>query len=188
MTEIISNFFNSITRIGTDECDKTNKNIQNSRAANYLLENFSAHNSFIDALNLANSQPNILIQGSTKGGIDGSYIDDNSRLNFSKIDKESTRAVNHQRLFTTTPYLGRGVFDVNTSNQFNNPILNSSRKTSDPNSELTHDSFKYVPLLPTIEATISNPANLVEGAAYPDWIRGGQSSRLIFRDLDEKKN
>lgn len=188
MTEIINNLFDSITRIGTDECDKTNKNIQNSRAANYRLENFTAHNSFSDALNLANSQPNIILQGSTKGGIDGANIDDNSRLNFSKINRERSRSNYQQRLFNTTPYLGKGTFDVNTSNQFNNPLLNSSRKTQDPNSELTHDNFKYVPLLPTIEATITNPVNLVEGAAYPDWVRGGQSSRLIFRDLDEKKD
>ena len=43
----LSNLFDNISRIGTDECDKTNKQISNTKAANYMLENFSGYNSFL---------------------------------------------------------------------------------------------------------------------------------------------
>ena len=33
------------------------------------------------------------------------------------------------------------------------------------------------PLVPSIKATVTNPANLVEGVASDGWVRGGVPSR-----------
>jgi hypothetical protein len=52
---------------------------------------------------------------------------------------------------------------------------------------VTEKSFKNlveVPLVPTLQATIQNPANLVEGVASKGWIRGGLPSRELTRDQD----
>jgi hypothetical protein len=40
--------------------------------------------------------------------------------------------------------------------------------------------------LPSIENSITNPANLVEGVAVDGWIRGGAPSRELQKDLDYK--
>ena len=39
-------------------------------------------------------------------------------------------------------------------------------------------------LVPSLKATIQNPANLCEGVAADGWIRGGLPSRELSRDKD----
>lgn len=182
----LNNLFDNISRIGTDECDKTNKQISNTKAANYVLENFSSYNSLSDALNIANSNPNIFIQGSPAGGINSSVIDDNSKLNNSEFVRSSIRGDGFDRIFKTTPYLGKGPYDVESDIQIHNNELNSSRKTQNSNSEVSQDNYTYTPLIPAIETTVTNPSNLVEGVAYEGWVRGGVPSRLLNRIEDEQ--
>ena len=38
---LVDSVFNNICRIGNDGCDQTNKNLQNIKSANYLLENYN---------------------------------------------------------------------------------------------------------------------------------------------------
>ena len=128
----LSNLFDNISRIGTDECDKTNKQISNTKAANYLLENFSSYNSLSSALDVANNHPNIFIQGSTGGGINSSVIDDNSNLKNSESVRSSIRGDGFERIFKTTPYLGKGPYDVESDIQIHNNELNTNRKTQNP--------------------------------------------------------
>lgn len=180
----IGNLFDNISRIGTDECDKTNKQISNTKAANYILENYSAYNSFSSALNVANNHPNIFISGSKFGGIDSSVIDENSKLKKSELVRSSIRGDDLERIFKTTPYLGKGPYDVESDIQINSNELNTNRKTQNPNTEITQDNYTYTPLIPAIETTVTNPNNLVEGVAYEGWIRGGVPSRLLNRVED----
>ena len=183
------NLFNNISRIGMDNCDITNKEIENKETINYLLQNFSGYSNFSKARNLANGQPNIFLSGSLGGGINSSVIDDNSKLQIPNNYKRSDQGECFSRLFSTTPYLGKGPYDVNTENELNlsNP-LNLNRKTNNSNTEVSHDSIVYYPLIPSIESTINNPNNLVEGVAYDGWVRGGIPSRLFNKMQDEKKN
>ena len=51
------------------------------------------------------------------------------------------------------------------------------------NSEKSHRNTD-VDLVPSLKATIQNPANLVEGVAANGWIRGGLPSRELTRDQD----
>ena len=39
-------------------------------------------------------------------------------------------------------------------------------------------------MLPSLQATITNPANLIENIAAEGWIRGGLPSRDLARDKD----
>ena len=50
----LNNLFDNISRIGSDNYDKTNKQIQNNKSSNYVLENYNNFNTFLSALNLAN--------------------------------------------------------------------------------------------------------------------------------------
>lgn len=44
--------------------------------------------------------------------------------------------------------------------------------------------YSSTPLIPSIKDKVTNPANLVEGAAAQGWIRGGVPSRELTRDKD----
>jgi hypothetical protein len=180
----INKMFDNISRIGTDNCDITNKNIQNTHASNYVLENYSVYSPINNTINLATNQPNVFYQGSPNGGINGSKIDDNSELKLSKLSKSRERSSYQERIFSTVPYLGRGPTNVTAESRLVTNSLNSNRKTSDSNSEVDHTNYVYYPLIPSLEATISNPANLVEGVAAEGWIRGGIPSRILNREQE----
>ena len=179
---LVNGIFDNISRIGSDTCDVTNKSIQNTKTSNYVLENYNVYSPATGALNLAMSQPNIFLNGSPRGGINGNSIDDNSVLQISQISKTKERVVNQERLFSTVPYLGKGPNNVDVETQMINGDLNNKRKSQDPNSEVSHINYSFYPLLPSIEATVNNPANLVEGVAAAGWIRGGVPSRILNRE------
>ena len=50
--------------------------------------------------------------------------------------------------------------------------------------EKSFENHTTTPLVPTLHATIQNPANLVEGVAADGWIRGGLPSRELTRNRD----
>jgi len=184
----LNNLFDNISRIGSDNYDKTNKQIQNNKSSNYVLENYNNFNTFHSALNLANNQPNVFLNGSPCGGINSSVIDDNSKLKNKLCVRSSIRDNDKERLFKTSPYLGKGPFDIDSYNKINNIKLNSNKKTNHSDSETRHDNYTYTPLISSIESTIANPSNCVEGVAYKGWIRGGMPSRLLNREVDKKMN
>ena len=103
---LVNGIFDNISRIGSDNCDLTNKSIQNTNASNYMLENYNVYSPVTGAFNLAMSQPNIFFNGSPCGGINGNSIDDNSVLKISQMSNTKERVINQERLFSTVPYLG----------------------------------------------------------------------------------
>jgi len=178
----ISQPFNNISRIGNDECDMTNKNKQNINASNYALENYMVSSSLNSTINLATNQPNVFFQGSPAGGINSNNIDKNTSLKFSQLARTPEKATYQERLFSTVPYLGKGPSNIDVECDLTNCNINSNRKSADQNSEVDHTNLIYYPLIPSLEATISNPANLVEGVAADGWVRGGIPSRILNRE------
>ena len=181
---VIDRLFDNTANLGNDICDMTNRNKQNIEASTYMLENYSAYNPLTSAVNLAMGQPNIFLQGSPQGGINGNNIDENSILKFSEATTTPERAVYQERLFSTVPYLGKGPTNTPLESQLVIGDLNLNRKSLDPNSEVSYINYSYYPLIPSIESTIANPANLVEGVAANGWIRGGLPSRIFSREED----
>ena len=179
---VLNSMFDNISRIGYDNFDLKNKNIQNTKASTYTLENYSTYSPLSNALNLAMNQPNVFLNGSPSGGINGNNIDENSALKISQIIKPKERSVYQERLFNTVPYLGKGPTNVDAESYMINGDLNNKRKSLDQNSEVSHINYSFYPLLPSLEATISNPANLIEGVAADGWIRGGVPSRILNRE------
>ena len=180
--DFVNNIFYNLSNIGTEEYNNINKEISNKNYSNYNLENYSDYNNYFKANNIATNQQCIFINGSTTGGIDSNYIDYNSKLLMNKTSRVKNEDSISNRIFKTVPYLGKGPYDVNNENKLNNYQLNSNRKTHNSNTEITNDEYTYYPLIPSIESTITNPSNLVEGVASSDWIRGGIPSRLLNRD------
>jgi hypothetical protein len=181
---VIDRLFDGTSRIGNDACDLTNRNKENIAAADYMLENFATLSPFNNALNLAFNQPNIILQGSPKGGFNSDYVDANNVLTFGQGANMRERGLIQQRMFNAVPYLGKGPANTPLENTLRGGAYNLKLKSLDPTSEVTNYNLTYTPLIPSVEATVTNPVNYVETAANEDWVRGGVPSRLLTRGED----
>ena len=176
--------FNNLARIGEDACDISQRNIQNSKQANYMLDNFRPSCPMKKAIEFATSQPNVNYNGSHQVGINGCNIDENSELSITKITKPKCRISLFHRPFATVPFLGRGESNPVLESQIQQGDLANNRKSVNPSSEVCYMGYQNTPMIPSLKATISNPSNLVEGVAASGWIRGGLPSRELTRDSD----
>lgn len=175
------------TRIGDDACDLSQRNIQNSGAANYLLTNFRPACPMGDVVSFATSQPNVNFTGSHQVGIGGCNIDDNSKLHIADLSKYKSRISLFQRPFATVPFLGRGQSNPVMESQIQQGELANNRKTINPSSEVSYINYSNTPMLPSLKSSITNSANLVEGVAAEGWIRGGVPTRELVREHDYDK-
>jgi hypothetical protein len=184
MASVYNYTFNSTTRIGDDKCDLSQRNIQNSQASNYMLDQFRPACPMSSAVEFATSQLNVNFTGSHQVGIGGCNIDENSSLSLTELSRPKCRISLFQRPFATVPFLGRGKSNPVLESQIQQGDLANNRKSINPSSEVCYSSYSNTPMIPSLQATITNPANLVEGVAAEGWIRGGVPSRELTRDKD----
>jgi len=184
MEPMPGNIFDSTTRIGDDSCDLSQRNVQNAEAATYMLTNFRPQCPMGDAVTFATSQPNVNFTGSHRVGIGGCNIDVDSALVMSELSMPKCRISLWQRPFATVPYLGRGSSNPVLESHIQQGELANNKKSISGMSESSHLQHSNTPLIPSLEATISNPANLVEGVASDGWVRGGVPTRELTRDQD----
>jgi len=187
MSSVYDYTFYNTTRLGDDKCELSQSNIQNSHAATYMLNNFRTACPMTKAIDFATSQLNVNYTGSHQVGINGCNINENSELTLTDLSKPKCRISLFQRPFITTPYLGRGMSNPVLESQIQQGDLANNKKSINLTSEISHIPYTNVPLIPSLEATITNPANLVEGVAADGWIRGGLPSRELARDQDYAK-
>jgi len=181
----VSNYlFDNMTRIGNDSCDRSQRNVQNLNSANYVLENYYPACPMEKAIDFATNQPNVFFNGSHQVGIGGCNIEQNSELQFSAISKPKCRISLFERPFATVPYLGRGPSNAVLESQIQQGDYVTNKKSVNTTSEISYINHSNYPLIPSIQATVANPANLVEGVAADGWIRGGLPSRELQRDKD----
>jgi hypothetical protein len=182
MASIYDYTFNQMSRIGNDSTDLSERNIQNANSANYLLENLNTSCPMNKAISFATSQPDVYYSG---GYTAGCFIDQSSDLERSLLSKPKTRISLNQRPYLTVPYLGRGQSNVVLETQMlQGADLANNRKSANPSSELSYVNYSSTPLIPSVQATINNPSNLIESIAAEGWIRGGLPSRELARDKD----
>jgi hypothetical protein len=184
MNSVFDYKFNSLTRLGDDNCDKSQNNIQNSSYANYMLDNFRPACPMTNAIEFATSQPSIMFNGSHQVGINGCNIDTNSQLAHTKITKPKCRISLNQRPFATVPYLGRGKSNCVLESQIQQGDLANNRKSVNPSSEISYINYLNTPMIPSLQADITNPQHIIENDASDGWIRGGLPSRELTRDKD----
>ena len=89
-----------------------------------------------------------------------------------------------QRPFATVPYLGRGSSNPVLESNIQQGELANNKKTISGTSEMSVLQHSNTPLIPSLQSTISNPSNLVEGVSAEGWVRGGVPSRELTRDKD----
>ncbi|MAH20991.1 MAG: hypothetical protein CMB96_06120 [Flavobacteriaceae bacterium] len=174
--------FNLQSHIIHDECDVSQRTVENAAAANYLLEVPRHPGNMIDVLDFACTQPTINVNGTHQMAVNGTNVADNSDLRHTPPSKPSCKINLSQRTFVSVPYLGRGRGDVFTESRLLQGESQTNRKSITQTSELDCSPLQYTPLLTSLEATISNPKHLVEQHAQSGWVRGGIPSRELTRD------
>ena len=184
MASVYDYTFDKTTRIGDDQCDLSQRNVQNAQAATYMLDNYRPACPMSNAIDFATSQPNVNFTGSHQVGINGCNIDENSVLSRSALSRPKCRISLFERPFATVPFLGRGKSNPVLESQIQQGDIANNRKSVNPSSETCYMGYSNTPMIPSLQATVTNPVNLVEGVAAEGWIRGGLPSRELTRDKD----
>lgn len=180
----MSYMFNNMGRISFDHTDNTQKNLYNTRMANYTLSNF-----FNDAVSdshvkFATMQPSVLFNGVNGGsGVGGGVVDYESLLQLSVEQERPLEKVQlMQRPFITVPYLGRGAGNPDIESQLQQgEIINRQKSVS----TIMEQSFMDYSMYPTdamMKERVSNPTYTVEEAAMNGWVRGGADTRKMSSD------
>ena len=182
----MAKIYNYHTRIGQDDCFLTERDIENDA--------FSRYNSGINApcsaqqcLEFATSEHQTPPTGGksfTDVGGHGVDVDSSLRLAPSTQSRERLNLV--QRPFATVPYLGRGVHNPDVEGRLRIGVPTNERRQNDSVTERMYRGNQ--PLVPSLAATISNPANLVESVASDGWIRGGLPSRQLSKVTADARN
>ena len=192
MASVSNYMFDGMTRGSNDNCAMSQQNVQDIKAADYMLTQFRPDCPMNNAMDLALNQPNVFVKGSHSVGINGCNVDDSSSLLFGDVKSRPACKISlFQRPFATVPYLGRGKCNPELESQIQQGDMVNNKKSVNPLMEKSFSQYSNYPLLPSLEATIQNPANLVEETADAKWVRGGISSRDSNKDVAkpaEKKN
>ena len=188
MASVSSYRFDDLTRIGEDTCSVTAREAQNSAFGSYNTTNyFLKWCGMKEPIDFATQQPNIFYNGGFGNycGAGGCNINSDSNLKIGSIQTHPKCRISlYQRPFITVPYLGRGPPRPVLESRLQQGAAINDKKSCKTITEKTFVPYIMVPLIPSIAATIQNPANLVEGVAAEGWIRGGLPSRELTRDQD----
>jgi hypothetical protein len=176
--------FNSQSRLGSDQTDATQQNLQNTRFANYMLSSFFSDSASDSHVMFATQQPMMMSSSIVYGGgIIGSAIDVDSNLTIHKQDaRELEKLQLMQRPFLTVPYLGRGTCDFSLESQLRQGEMVSEKKSMVPIIDNSFMGYHMYPVDSKMDARMKNPQNLVEEAALDGWTRGGAPSRSAAFD------
>ena len=184
MASVFDYTFEQATRLGFDKTDFSQRTLQNTEFANYMLDNFRPSCPAGSPIEFATSQPNVNFTGSHHVSIGGANIAENSSLIMNDLSRPKCRISLMERPFGTVPYLGRGKCDPTLESQMQQGDFANNKKSINPSSETSYLQYSQTPMIPTLQATICNPANLIETMAAEGWIRGGLPSRELARDKD----
>jgi len=179
--------FNAQTRIGDDSCDLSQRNMQNAGQATYMLTQYRPDCPMNNAVDFATTT-GVNFTGSHQLGLGGCNVDDNSKLHISDLSRDKCRISLFQRPYSTVPYLGRGKSNAVLESQLQQGELANNRKSINPMTEHSFQKYTETPMIPSLKATVSNPANLVEGVAADGWVRGGVPTRELQKDGDYLTN
>jgi hypothetical protein len=173
--------FENSSRIGYDDCDLSQQQLQNVENSNYMMATFKPRSN-VDMVSFATSQPNVNFSGSNRIGISGDNIEVDSELTIRDLTSGKCRINLLERPYLTVPFLGRGKGNPMLESQLQQGDTSSNRKTVTNLSEFAVSDYTNTPLIPSVRNTVTNPANLIESEADDGWTRGGLPSREIYRD------
>jgi hypothetical protein len=176
--------FNGTTRIRSDNTDRSQTNIQNTRFGDYMLSNYFSDTRSDDHVLFATNQPSVMFGGSfgASNGIGAGNVEVDSMLNVKKENARSLEKLSlQQRPFLTVPYLGRGSCDTMLESQLRQGDIITNKKSVSTVSEQSYSNLHMYPLIDSIKDTVTNPNYLVQEAVLDGWTRGGSASRVASK-------
>jgi hypothetical protein len=178
--------FDNMSRIGLDQCNLSQTDIQNVASCNYLTQNYFASDcSMKKPIELATTQPGIMYNGGYNSGAGGCNIDNSSKLLIGSIQTHPRCHIDlFQRPFVTVPYLGRGSVNPVMESQIQQGEQIVNKRSVNTLSEKSYIKYHQTPLLPAVQQRIADSTNKIESDASDGWIRGGVPSRELTRDTD----
>jgi hypothetical protein len=184
MANVSSYTFQNLSRIGLDDCNKSQTDIQNVASCNYLTQNYFASDCTMkNPIALATAQPGIMYNGGFNSGAGGCNIDESSKLQIGTIQTHPRCRIDlFQRPFATVPYLGRGSVNPIMEAQIQQGEQLVNKRSVNNLSEKSYIKYHQTPLLPSVQEKIKN--STIESDASQGWIRGGLPSRELTRDGD----
>jgi hypothetical protein len=184
MASVYNFTFDNLTGLTDDSCSISEKEIQNNNFGNYSVQSYFVKNCGMKKpIGFATSQPNIFYNGSHTVGLGGCNVDNDSNLRIGTIQTHPKCRISlQQRPFMTVPFLGRGPSRPLEESKLQQGAFSGDKKSCKNLTEKT--LMVNQDLVPSLKASIQNPANLCEGIAADGWIRGGLPSRELSRDKD----
>jgi len=185
ISKTTENTFHTMSRIGNDVADDTQKTVQNVRESNYIVSNFRGGDCTMKRpIALATSQPSMFCKGGNSIAADGCNIDESSELLIggSAISKSRSKLTLAPRAFLSVPYMGKGATDPDLEANLRHGEMATNRKSVRPDSELSYTDYHHYPLIPEVKRNIQNSQRMVEESAADGWIRGGVPSRSLVRE------
>jgi hypothetical protein len=186
MAHTYSYTFDTMSRIGNDQCCVDQNTLQDVAACNYMTQNyFSSDCSMKNPIALATTQPGIMYNGGYNVGAGGCNINDNSNLTIGTIQTHPKCRIDlFHRPFATVPYLGRGAVNPIMESQIQQGEQLVNKKSVNPLTEKSYIKYHHTPLLPAVKERMTNSSNKIESDASEGWVRGGVPSRDLTRDSD----
>jgi hypothetical protein len=162
-----------------DDIDTTQRNLDNTRYADYIMSNFTQNIASTEHVDFATKQPDIMFNGLTNGlGLNPDNVDADTFLQLQKTQARSHEKVQlYQRPFVTVPYMGKG---------FGNPVLETQllqgestvhMKSVGTIMEQSFMPYSVMPVDGDMQEHVANPKYTVEEAALRGWVRGGSGTR-----------
>lgn len=183
MSSVGSYNFNNLGSIGYDTTDQSQKNVYNTRFANYTLSNYFSDTVSDDHVKFATEQPIVMFNSTFLGkGLNGSAVDVDSNLwiNDEQNQRPMEKLVLVPRPFLTVPYLGRGSCDPNLESQLQQGELVSDKKSVSTIMEKPFTDYSMLILDEHMNERVNNPDYTVEESA--GWTRGGSATREMSSD------
>ena len=186
MASVYNYNFDNRTRIGNDTCSITAREAQNNEMGSYNTTNyFLKECGMKKPIAFATQQPSMFYNGGFGPcGAGGCNVDSDSNIKLATIQTNPKCRISlSERPFKTVPFLGRGRPQPDKESRLQQGSYVGDKKSCKKNTEKSY-SVEKVDLVPSLQRTIQNPSNLIEGEANKGWIRGGIPSREITRDND----
>ena len=176
--------FDNLSRIGLDQCNISQTDIQNVASCNYLTQNYFASDCTMkNVRELATTQPGIMYNGGFNSGAGGCNIDTSSMLQIGTIQTHPRCRIDlFQRPFATVPFLGRGSVNPVMEAQIQQGEQIVNKRSVNTLSEKSYIKYHQTPLLPAVKERMNT--SKIETDASEGWIRGGVPSRELTRDGD----
>ena len=180
MTTLESFTFHNTGRIGADKTDNSQRNISNTKFANYNLANHFNENTSNTHVKFATDNLGVNFKNSL-GGLPSNLVDTDSLLSIKseKVNKFEQLQL-HQRPFATVPYLGKGNGNVDIESQLIQGEIVQDKKSLSTIMDKTFIDYSEYPLDEKVKSRINNPANSIEELAFHGWTRGGVPTRELL--------